>query len=38
MSFTESERADYSQVVLEARLRDALKRLNPALPPEALVS
>ena len=23
-------------MVLEARLRDALKRLNPALPPEAL--
>jgi type I restriction enzyme R subunit len=31
-----AERADYAQVVLEARLRDALKRLNPALPPEAL--
>jgi type I restriction enzyme R subunit len=32
----EAERADYAQVVLEARLRDALARLNPALPPEAL--
>ncbi|MBI5499612.1 MAG: type I restriction endonuclease subunit R [Deltaproteobacteria bacterium] len=31
-----AERADYAQVVLEARLRDALGRLNPALPPEAL--
>jgi type I restriction enzyme R subunit len=31
-----AERADYAQVVLEARLRDALARLNPALPPEAL--
>src|SRR6202162_4403495 len=31
-----AERADYAQVVLEARLRDALKRLNPVLPPEAL--
>ncbi len=30
-----AERADYAQVVLEARLRDALARLNPALPPEA---
>ena len=30
-----AERADYGQVVLEGRLRDALKRLNPALPPEA---
>jgi type I restriction enzyme R subunit len=29
-------RADYAQVVLEARLRDAVARLNPALPPEAL--
>ena len=29
-------RAGYAQVVLEARLRDALKRLNPALPPEGL--
>ena len=31
-----AERADYAQVVLEARLREALARLNPALPPEAL--
>jgi type I restriction enzyme R subunit len=31
-----AERADYAQVVLEARLRDALARLNPTLPPEAL--
>jgi type I restriction enzyme R subunit len=31
-----AERADYAQVVLEARLRDALARLNPALAPEAL--
>ena len=31
-----AERADYGQVVLEARLRDALARLNPALPAEAL--
>ena len=30
------ERADYSEVVLEQRLRDALDRLNPALPAEAL--
>ena len=32
----ESERADYSEVVLERRLRDALDRLNPDLPAEAL--
>jgi type I restriction enzyme R subunit len=31
-----AERADYTQVVLERRLRDALGRLNPDLPPEAL--
>ena len=31
-----SERADYSEVVLEHRLRDALARLNPALPPDAV--
>lgn len=31
-----AERTDYSQVVLERRLRDALARLNPELPPEAL--
>ena len=30
------ERADYGQVVLEQRLRDALARLNPTLPVEAL--
>jgi type I restriction enzyme, R subunit len=31
-----SERADYGQIVLENRLRRALKRLNTALPPEAI--
>ena len=31
-----AERADYSEVVLEHRLRDALDRLNPDLPAEAL--
>lgn len=31
-----AERADYAQVILEARLRVALARLNPVLPPEAL--
>ena len=31
-----AERADYGDVVLEGRLRDALVRLNPALPAEAL--
>jgi type I restriction enzyme R subunit len=31
-----AERADYGAVVLEQRLRDALARLNPDLPPEAL--
>ena len=31
-----AERQDYGQVVLEQRLRDALARLNPDLPPEAL--
>ena len=31
-----AERADYGQVVLERRLRDALARLNPTLPAEAL--
>ncbi|MDI6697989.1 MAG: type I restriction endonuclease subunit R [Candidatus Saccharicenans sp.] len=31
-----SERQDYSQVILEQRLRDALQRLNPDLPEEAL--
>ena len=33
---THAERADYTQVVLEHRLRDALVRLNPDLPSEAL--
>ena len=32
----EAERADYGQVVLERRLRDALVLLNPGLPAEAL--
>ena len=32
----DTERADYSEVVLEHRLRDALARLNPALPAVAL--
>ena len=31
-----AERADYGQVVLERRLRDALARLNPSLPSSAL--
>ncbi|MEK6777221.1 MAG: type I restriction endonuclease subunit R [bacterium] len=31
-----AERVDYAQVLLDARLRDALARLNPALPAEAL--
>lgn len=31
-----AERTDYGQVILEQRLRDALVRLNPALPSEAL--
>jgi len=31
-----AERVDYGEVVLETRLRDALARLNPALPSEAL--
>src|SRR6266436_1194239 len=31
-----AERDDYGQVVLAQRLRDALSRLNPALPAEAL--
>ena len=31
-----SERADYTEVVLESQLRDALDRLNPGLPAEAL--
>ena len=31
-----AERADYTEVILEQRLRDTLDRLNPNLPPEAL--
>ena len=31
-----TERGDYGAVVLERRLRDALARLNPSLPTEAL--
>src|SRR5690606_14641929 len=31
-----AERANYGEVVLGARLRDALARLNPTLPAEAL--
>ena len=31
-----AERADYSQVMLERRLRDALSEFNPGLPAEAL--
>ncbi len=31
-----AERADYSEVILKQRLHDALARLNPALPAEAL--
>jgi type I restriction enzyme, R subunit len=31
-----AERTDYSQIILEDRLRQALVRLNPELPPEAL--
>ena len=31
-----AERSDYGQVVLERRLRDALAKLNPALPADAL--
>jgi type I restriction enzyme R subunit len=32
----DAERADFGQVVLEQRLRDALTRLNPQLPAEAI--
>ena len=32
----DAERSDYSQVVLERRIRDALAELNPGLPAEAL--
>lgn len=31
-----AERRDYGEVVLAQRLRDALARLNPAMPAEAL--
>ena len=31
-----AERTDYGQVILEERLRQALARLNPLLPPEAI--
>ena len=31
-----AERSSYGQVVLEGRLREALRRLNPAVPSEAL--
>lgn len=31
-----AERADYGEVVLARRLRDALARLNPQLPAEAI--
>ena len=31
-----AEREDYDEIVLERRLRDAIVRLNPDLPPEAL--
>lgn len=33
---TAAERDDYGQVVLERRLRQALQRLNPQVPPDAL--
>ncbi|MBP6834298.1 MAG: type I restriction endonuclease subunit R [Deltaproteobacteria bacterium] len=32
----DAERGSYEQVVLDGRLRDALRRLNPAVPDEAL--
>ena len=35
-SAVDEERADYGAVVLERRLRDALARLNPDLPHDAL--
>ena len=35
-TLSQGERESYSQVVLESRLRNALARLNPKLPPEAL--
>ena len=31
-----AEQSDYNQVILSQRLRDALFRLNPSLPPEAI--
>ncbi len=31
-----AERRDYAEIVLAQRLRDALARLNPALPADAL--
>ena len=31
-----AERADFTQVVLEERVRNALLKLNPELPPSAL--
>jgi type I restriction enzyme R subunit len=36
LALSQRERESYSEVVLEQRLRDALARLNPALPAEAL--
>jgi type I restriction enzyme R subunit len=33
---TAAERADYGQSILSGRLRDALARLNPTLPAEAM--
>ena len=35
-SVPNAERSNYEQVILEKRLRDALSRLNPGLPAEAL--
>jgi type I restriction enzyme R subunit len=36
LALSQMERGDYSEVVLAQRLRGALARLNPTLPPEAL--
>jgi len=36
LALSQRERESYSEVVLEQRLRDALARLDPALPAEAL--
>ncbi|HSV74415.1 MAG TPA: type I restriction endonuclease subunit R [Chthonomonadales bacterium] len=36
LALSQGERANYGEVVLAQRLRDALARLNPALPAEAL--